>query len=129
MSSLQVIVNGTSTTVNPGPISTLIDEKDRSIVAAKINGESRDLSYVMSNGDVIEFLTIDSPEGLSILRHSVAHITAQAVQELFPETKLGIGPPIANGYYYDFQTLQPFTPDDLKSIEKKMTEIIKTHSR
>jgi threonyl-tRNA synthetase len=129
MSSLQVIVNGKNVSVNPGTVSTLIDEKDRSIVAAKVNGETRDLSHEMSNGDVIDFVAIDSPEGLSILRHSVAHITAQAVQDLYPDTKLGIGPPITNGYYYDFQTRQPFTPDDLKAIEKKMTEIIKMGQR
>lgn len=112
-----------------GSISSLIDQKDRSIVAARVNGELRDLSRTITEGDEIEFVTIDSEEGLQILRHSLAHITAQAVQELFSDAKLGIGPPIANGYYYDFQTAEPFTPDDLRAIEKKMQEIIKTGQR
>lgn len=129
MSSLQVTINGELMSVESGQIFTLIDEKDRSVVAARVNGEARDLSYEVASGDVIEFITIDSAEGLSILRHSLAHITAQAVQELFPETKLGIGPPIVNGYYYDFLTREPFTPEDLKAIEKKMSEIIKTGQR
>jgi threonyl-tRNA synthetase len=123
MSSLQVTINGELMSVESGQIFTLIDEKDRSVVAARVNGEARDLSYEVASGDVVEFITIESAEGLSILRHSLAHITAQAVQELFPETKLGIGPPIVNGYYYDFLTREPFTPEDLKTIEKKMSEI------
>lgn len=129
MSELQISLNGGSLTVASGPIASLLDEKDRSVVAARVNGETRDLSYELKDGDVVEFVALDSAEGLSILRHSLAHITAQAVQELYPQTKLGIGPPITNGYYYDFLTLAPFTPDDLKNIEKKMTEIIKTGQR
>lgn len=125
MSSLKVTINGESLSVESGQVRSLLDEKDRSVVAALVNGEARDLSYEIAAGDHIEFITIDSAEGLSILRHSLAHITAQAVQELYPETKLGIGPPIANGYYYDFLTAEPFTPEDLKAIEKKMAEIIK----
>jgi threonyl-tRNA synthetase len=129
VSELQISLNGGSLTVASGPIASLLDEKDRSVVAARVNGETRDLSYELEDGDVVEFVALDSAEGLSILRHSLAHITAQAVQELYPQTKLGIGPPITNGYYYDFLTLAPFTPDDLKAIEKKMTEIIKTGQR
>ncbi len=129
MSELQISLNGGSLTVAPGPIASLLDEKDRSVVAARVNGETRDLSHELKDGDVVEFVALDSAEGLSILRHSLAHITAQAVQELYPQTKLGIGPPITNGYYYDFLTLAPFTPDDLKAIEKKMAEIIKTGQR
>ena len=95
------------------------------IVAAKIDGISRDLSTVPQPGSNIELIDIDSPEGLDILRHSAAHVMAEAVKELFPEVKVTIGPAIENGFYYDFDRDQPFTPEDLKKIEKKMKELIK----
>ena len=98
---------------------------DRSIVAARINGQLRDLATVVSAGDVVEAVPIESPDGRSILRHSTAHVMAQAVQDLFPGTLLGIGPPIENGFYYDFAPHQPFAPDDLVRIEKRMFEIVK----
>lgn len=78
---------------------------------------------------MVEEIRIDSAEGRAILRHSCAHVLAQAVQELFPEAKLGIGPPVENGFYYDFDVAEPFTPDDLKRIEKRMQEIIKQGQR
>jgi threonyl-tRNA synthetase len=96
-----------------------------SVVAARVNGEPRDLAYVVEDGDVVEPIAIDSPEGRAILRHSTAHVLAQAVQDLFPKAKLGIGPPIENGFYYDFDVPQPFHPDDLDRIEKRMREIVK----
>lgn len=95
------------------------------IVAAKIDGISRDLSTVPQPGTNIELIDIDSAEGLDILRHSAAHVMAEAVKELFPEVKVTIGPAIENGFYYDFDRDQPFTPEDLKKIEKKMKELIK----
>ena len=98
---------------------------DRSIVAARVNGVPRDLTYVVEDGDTVEPVAIDSPEGRAILRHSTAHVLAQAVQDLFPKAKLGIGPPIENGFYYDFDVPQPFHPDDLDRIEKRMQEIVK----
>ena len=98
---------------------------DRSIVAARVNGVPRDLTYVVEDGDTVEPIAIDSPEGRAILRHSTAHVLAQAVQDLFPKAKLGIGPPIENGFYYDFDVPQPFHPDDLDRIEKRMREIVK----
>src|SRR5665213_2575077 len=98
---------------------------DRSTVAARINGELRDLAAVVCDGDVIEAVPIDSADGRSILRHSSAHVLAQAVQDLSPVTLLGIGPPIENGFYYDFAPHQPFAPDDLARIEKRMFEIVK----
>ncbi|MFC4533425.1 threonine--tRNA ligase [Sphaerisporangium dianthi] len=97
----------------------------RSVVAAKINGEPRDLAAVVADGDVVEPIAIDSDEGRAILRHSTAHVMAQAVQEIFPGARLGIGPPVENGFYYDFDVEQPFTPEDLKRIEKRMREIVK----
>jgi threonyl-tRNA synthetase len=88
-----------------------------------------DLAWVPEDGDVLESVPIDSPEGLAVLRHSSAHVLAQAVQELFPEARLGIGPPISNGFYYDFDVETPFTPDDLVEIEKRMAAIIKEGQR
>ncbi|NIA19727.1 MAG: threonine--tRNA ligase [Xanthomonadaceae bacterium] len=95
------------------------------IVAAKINGIPKDLSAVPQPGTDIELIAIDSPSGLEILRHSAAHVMAEAVKELFPEVKVTIGPAIEDGFYYDFDREQPFTPEDLKKIEKKMKELIK----
>ncbi len=97
----------------------------RSVIAARINGELRDLAAEVAEGDVVEPIAIDSPDGRAILRHSTAHVMAQAVQEIFPEAKLGIGPPVENGFYYDFDVREPFTPDDLKRVEKRMREIVK----
>ncbi|WP_182880326.1 MULTISPECIES: threonine--tRNA ligase [unclassified Microbispora] len=97
----------------------------RSVIAARINGELRDLAAEVAEGDLVEPVAIDSPDGRAILRHSAAHVMAQAVQEIFPEAKLGIGPPVENGFYYDFDVREPFTPDDLKRVEKRMREIVK----
>ncbi|MGW6689705.1 threonine--tRNA ligase [Streptomyces sp. NPDC054961] len=102
---------------------------ERTIVAARIAGELKDLSYEVRDGESVEPVEISSEDGLNILRHSTAHVMAQAVQELFPEAKLGIGPPVRDGFYYDFDVARPFTPDDLKAIEKKMQEIQKRGQR
>ncbi|MBB4945357.1 threonyl-tRNA synthetase [Kitasatospora gansuensis] len=98
---------------------------DRSIIAARVAGALKDLAYQVQDGDEVEPVVISSKDGLDILRHSTAHVMAQAVQQLFPEAKLGIGPPVKDGFYYDFDVEKPFHPDDLKAIEKKMQEIIK----
>jgi threonyl-tRNA synthetase len=90
---------------------------------ARVNGELRDLAHVVAEGDVVEQVPYGSPDGLMVLRHSAAHVLAQAVQELFPGTLLGIGPPIKDGFYYDFLPERPFTPEDLAAIEKKMSDI------
>jgi threonyl-tRNA synthetase len=95
------------------------------VVAARVNGELRDLAYPLADGDTVQPVQLGSPEGLMILRHSTAHVMAQAVQQLFPEAKLGIGPPIENGFYYDFDVRTPFEPDDLKSIEQRMRQIVR----
>jgi threonyl-tRNA synthetase len=102
---------------------------DRNIVAMRVNGELKDLATTVTDGDTLEPVTIDSPDGLSILRHSAAHVTAQAVQSINPEAKLGIGPPITDGFYYDFDVEEPFTPEDLKAIEKAMDRIIRQGQR
>ncbi|WP_116244517.1 threonine--tRNA ligase [Nocardiopsis sp. FIRDI 009] len=106
-----------------------LEADGRTVIAAMVNGEPRDLDRELADGDVVEPIAIDSEEGRAILRHSTAHVLAQAVQELFPEAKLGIGPPVENGFYYDFDVAEPFTPADLKSIEKKMQQIIKQGQR
>jgi threonyl-tRNA synthetase len=98
---------------------------NQTVIAARINGELRDLAYELQPDDDVEPVTIDSPDGLSILRHSTAHVMAQAVQELYPQAKLGIGPPITDGFYYDFDVPEPFTPDDLDAIETRMRKIVK----
>ena len=87
-------------------------DKDR-VIAARIDGDLRDLSHELTEGSVVEGVAIDSPDGRDILRHSTAHVMAQAVQELFPDAKLGIGPPITDGFYYDFDVAEPFHPEDL----------------
>src|SRR5216683_3873938 len=94
-------------------------------VAARVNGTPRDLAWQLLDGDDIEGIDVGSPDGLAILRHSTAHVLAQAVQQLHPDAKLGIGPPVENGFYYDFDVVEPFSPDDLKAIEQKMRQIVK----
>jgi threonyl-tRNA synthetase len=102
---------------------------DRAVVALRVNGELKDKATTVTTTDTVEPVTIDSPDGLSILRHSTAHMMAQAVQRINPEAKLGIGPPITDGFYYDFDVASPFTPDDLKAIEKEMDRIIRSGQR
>lgn len=102
---------------------------DRSVVAMRVNGELKDLAHKLSEGDVIESVHISSEDGLNILRHSAAHVLAQAVQNINPEAKLGIGPPIKDGFYYDFDVLDSFTPEDLKALEKAMEKIIRSGQR
>ena len=102
---------------------------DKSVVVARINGELRDLATEVSDTDVVEAVSVHTPEGLAVLRHSTAHVLAQAVQDTFPETKLGIGPPIKDGFYYDFDVARPFTPEDLEVLEKRMVAIVKSGQR
>src|SRR5690554_6869211 len=102
---------------------------DRDIVAIRVNGELRDLATTVSDTDAVEPVSINSPDGLDILRHSAAHVAAQAVQSINPTAKLGIGPPITDGFYYDFDVEEPFTPEDLKAIDKAMQRIIKQGQR
>ena len=135
---IQVTVDGTARTVASDSKPTLIFEEiypDRvkpgpnCIVVCKINGVLRDLWTDLTEGDVIESIAINSEEGLMVLRHSTAHVLAQAVQETFPQTRLGIGPPIKDGFYYDFDPEKPFTPEDLTRLESVMKKIIKDGQR
>jgi len=124
--SVDVIVSGDSRTVPAGTTAAEVLGDDRSVLVARVNGELKDLAYVVRAGDEIEPVRSDEPEGLAVLRHSTAHVLAQAVQDLFPDAKLGIGPPIKDGFYYDFGVEQPFHPDDLARIEKRMVQILKS---
>ena len=99
------------------------------VIAARVNGELRDLAYQVADGDVVEPVEMASDDGRYIMRHSAAHVMAQAVQQLFPQAELGIGPPVDNGFYYDFDVPKPFTPEDLKAIEARMRQIIKQGQR
>ncbi|HZD22927.1 MAG TPA: threonine--tRNA ligase, partial [Acidimicrobiia bacterium] len=96
----------------------------RAAVAVKLDGIQLDLSRPLDSGGDFEIITLDSPEGLHILRHSTAHVMAQAVLDLFPGSTFAIGPPIEDGFYYDFEVAEPFTPEDLQRIEVRMAEII-----
>jgi threonyl-tRNA synthetase len=102
---------------------------DKGVVAMRVDGELRDLASELRAGDVAEAVLIGSPDGLAVLRHSAAHVMAQAVQTINPEAKLGIGPPVTDGFYYDFDVAEPFTPEDLKAIEKGMERIIRQGQR
>ena len=97
---------------------------DRAVLVARVNGQLRDLAHVLADGDIVEPVTAQEPEGLEVLRHSTAHVLAQAVQELDPQAKLGIGPPIRDGFYYDFDVEVPFNPEDLKALDTVMQRII-----
>src|SRR5579871_5775828 len=92
-------------------------------IVARVNGQLWDLNRPLESDAKLEILTTKSPESLEVYRHSTAHLLAAAVLELFPGTKLGIGPPIESGFYYDFERAEPFTQEDLEKIEKRMWEI------
>jgi threonyl-tRNA synthetase len=125
---VDITVSGSKQSVDDG-IDGFKLFNDKSIVALLVNGEPKDLSYRPVAGDHIEGVSIESDLGLSILRHSTAHVMAQAVQELFDPAKLGIGPPITDGFYFDFDVMEAFKPEDLERIEKRMKEIIKDGQR
>ncbi|WP_433392623.1 threonine--tRNA ligase [Micromonospora sp. KLBMP9576] len=99
------------------------------VVVRDPQGELRDLDWAPPVDTEVEPVSLSSPDGLNVLRHSCAHVLAQAVQDIFPEARLGIGPPIENGFYYDFAVDKPFQPDDLGKLEKRMQEIIKSGQR
>ncbi|WP_088281513.1 threonine--tRNA ligase [Kineosporia sp. A_224] len=111
--------------VTTGTTAADLFADDRSIVVARVNGVLRDLAHELADGDVVEPVPVTSDEGLAVLRHSCAHVLAQAVQEIDPQARLGIGPPIRDGFYYDFDVEKPFTPEDLKTLEKAMQRIVK----
>ncbi|MBD0293067.1 MAG: threonine--tRNA ligase [Jiangellaceae bacterium] len=122
---IQVVIAGSARSVDAGTTVGALFAEESDVVAARVGGQLVDLSRRLADGDEVEPIRIDSADGRSILRHSTAHVLAQAVQDLYPDAKLGIGPPIENGFYYDFDVAQPFHPDDLRAIEKRMQQIIK----
>ena len=116
-------------TVTTGTKAWELYADDQAVIAARVGGVLRDLAHELEDGDEVEAVTIDSADGRDILRHSTAHVLAQAVQELHPDARLGIGPPIENGFYYDFDVETPFHPEDLEKIETRMRKIIKEGQR
>lgn len=128
---LTVVVSGSERQVEQGTTAAdvLADvgpaNGPEAVVVARVGGELHDLTHVLADGDVVEPVTLGSPDGLAVLRHSTAHVLAQAVQELFPDARLGIGPPVTDGFYYDFDVAEPFTPDDVKRLEKQMQRVVK----
>ena len=129
MSELKITVDGVATAVGADQRPTQLFAERKDVVVCRINGELRDLWTDLSDGDVIESVTIESEDGLKVLRHSTAHVMAQAVQQIYPEAKLGIGPPITDGFYYDFDPEESFTPESLEKIESAMRKIIKDGQR
>ena len=126
---IKITVDGKSQTITSDQKPTHLFEDQKDVVVCRVNGELKDLWIDLADGDVVESVLISSADGLNVLRHSTAHVLAQAVQEVFPQTKLGIGPPITDGFYYDFDPKNPFTPDDLEKLESAMRKIIKAGQR
>ena len=122
---ITLTVDGVSTTAEAGTTGTDLFSARREVVVVRVDGELRDLSRPLPDGAVVEAVTVDSPDGLAVLRHSAAHVLAQAVQEVNPKARLGIGPPVTDGFYYDFDVETPFTPEDLRALEKVMSRIVK----
>jgi threonyl-tRNA synthetase len=129
MATIAITVDGAARSVESDQRPTHIFAEDKTIVVARVNGELRDLWTELSDGDVVEGVSISSSDGLNVLRHSTAHVMAQAVQQVFAQTRLGIGPPIRDGFYYDFDPERPFTPEDLEKIESAMRKIVKEGQR
>ena len=116
-------VSGTAIAADIGP------RLAKAAVAIRVDGQLRDLATILENDVSIEILTRDTPEGLDLLRHDAAHVMAEAVKELFTDTQVTIGPTIENGFYYDFAREEPFSPEDLETIEARMREIVKRDER
>ena len=129
MSQISITLDARALSIADDQRPTHLFAEAKEIVVCKVNGELRDLWTDLKDGDVVEGISISSPEGLSVLRHSTAHVMAQAVQQVFAQTRLGIGPPITDGFYYDFDPERPFNPEDLEKIESAMRKIVKDGQR
>jgi len=129
MSQISITVDGAKIQVEADQRPTQIFADNKEIVVCKVNGILKDLWSDLVDGDVVEGISISSPDGLAVLRHSTAHVMAQAVQEVYANTRLGIGPPIKDGFYYDFDPENTFNPDDLTKIQSAMRKIIKEGQR
>jgi len=125
VASLTVTIDGDQRSIETGTTGLTLFADRRDVVVMRVAGELVDLAHVLADGDVVEAVSVTEPDGLMVLRHSTAHVLAQAVQQINPDAKLGIGPPIENGFYYDFDVEEPFTPEDLKKLEKAMQRIVK----
>ncbi len=123
-SQITLLVDGEENQVTTGTTGAEIFADQRDVVVARVNGSLKDLNQPLADGDTVEGVTMDSADGLNVLRHSTAHVMAQAVQQLRPDAKLGIGPYITDGFYFDFDVAEPFTPEDLKKLEKMMLKIV-----
>jgi threonyl-tRNA synthetase len=129
MSQISITVDGVKLQIDADQRPTHIFADNKEIVVCKVNGTLKDLWTDLVDGDVVESVLMSSPTGLEVLRHSTAHVMAQAVQEVYANTRLGIGPPIKDGFYYDFDPENTFNPDDLTKIESAMRKIIKEGQR
>lgn len=123
--TISIKLDGEAKEVDAHRTGVELFSQDKDIIAVRLNGEPRDLYTPLHDGDDVESIRLESPDGVAIMRHSATHVMAQAVQEIRPDAKLGIGPVIENGFYYDFDVDTPFTPDDLKQIEQHMRRIVK----
>lgn len=126
---ITLIVDGDETSVTEGTTGAELFFERRDVVVARVNGELKDLDQILPAGATVEGITVESPDGLDVLRHSTAHVMAQAVQQLRPDAKLGIGPYITDGFYFDFEVSEPFTPEDLKTLEKMMLKIVNQNQK
>ncbi len=126
---ITLIVDGEETKVTEGTTGAELFFERRDVVVARVNGVLTDLDQVLAEGANVDGVTIESPDGLNVLRHSTAHVMAQAVQQLRPDAKLGIGPYITDGFYFDFDVAEPFTPEDLRALEKMMQKIINQNQK
>ena len=129
MSQISITVDGKPQQVQADQRPTHLFAESKDVVVCRVNGVLRDLWTDLVDGDVVESVSISSPDGLAVLRHSTAHVMAQAVQEVYANTRLGIGPPIKDGFYYDFDPENTFNPDDLVKIESAMRKIVKEGQR
>ena len=129
MAQISITVDGAALKIEADQRPTHIFADNKEVVVCRVNGVLKDLWTEISEGDVIESVSISSPDGLAVLRHSTAHVMAQAVQEVYANTRLGIGPPIKDGFYYDFDPTNTFNPDDLVKIESAMRKIVKEGQR
>ncbi|EMQ97664.1 threonine--tRNA ligase [Paeniglutamicibacter gangotriensis] len=129
LEQITLTVDGEQREVNAGTTGAELYFDDREVVVMHVDGVLRDLARPLEAGTTVERVTIDSPAGLEVLRHSTAHVMAQAVQQLRPDAKLGIGPYITDGFYFDFDVAEPFTPEDLKTLEKMMLKIVNQNQK
>ncbi|VEG25908.1 threonine--tRNA ligase [Actinomyces howellii] len=123
--TIEIVVDGAARSIEAGTTGTALFSSEAGVVAMSVYGQPWDLDRELPAGADVSPITLDSPVGLDILRHSTTHVMAQAVQEIFPDVNLGIGPFITDGFYYDFGNIEAVTPELLKEVEKRMKRIVK----